>query len=123
MVCGQAEAELWVGAAYEKRRNDMDKFFTYALALAVGLGTTAVLANNGRGARLGQSARVQMAADGAFRDGLYVGRLAAEGGRPMHPPIGRWSSEADRASFVAGYRRGFNDVLASTTAGTANRVE
>jgi len=101
----------------------MDKLFTFSLALAVCVGTTAVLANSGRAARLGSSARVQTAGDGAFRDGLYLGRLAAEGGRPMHPQIGRWSSEADRASFVAGYRRGFNDGLASTTAGIPNRAE
>jgi hypothetical protein len=101
----------------------MDKIFTFALAIAVCLGTTAVLANSGRAARLGQSAGPQMAADGAFRDGLYVGRLAAERGRPMRPQTGRWSSERDRASFVAGYRRGYNDVLASATAGLANRAE
>jgi hypothetical protein len=92
----------------------MDKIFTFALAMAVCLGTTAMLANSGRTTRQGPEA--QTATDGAFRDGLYVGRLAAESGWPMHPQIGRWSNERDRASFVAGYRRGYNDVVASSAA-------
>jgi hypothetical protein len=99
----------------------MDKLFTYALALAVCLGTTALLANNGRTAQQ-QSADTQMAADGAFRDGLYTGRLAAESGRAMQPQIGRWSRRADRESFVAGYRRGYGDSMASA-ATAANKSE
>jgi len=94
----------------------MDKIFTLVLALAVCVGTIGMLANRS-GAAGRHSADAQMAADGAFRDGLFVGRLAAEGGRPLHPQIGRWSSERDRTSFVAGYRRGYNDVLASATTG------
>ncbi len=100
----------------------MDKLFTYALAIAVCVGTTALLTNNGRAARQEQSADAPLAADGAFRDGLYVGRLAAEAGRPLHPQVGRWSSERDRASFAAGYRRGYGDSLASAVSG-ASRAE
>lgn len=99
----------------------MDKLFTLALAIAVCLGTTALLANSGRAT--GQNADAQITADGAFRDGLYVGRVAAEAGRPLHPQIGRWSNEHDRTSFAAGYRRGYNEVLASAVAGTHSRVE
>lgn len=99
----------------------MDKTFTFALALAVCLGTTAMLANGGRATP--QSADAQMASDGAFRDGLYVGRLAAENGRPLHPQIGRWSSERDRTSFAAGYRRGYGEILANSAASTNDRVE
>lgn len=88
----------------------MNKLFTYGLAMVLGLGTTALLATNGRAARQIQSADAQMAVDGAFRDGLYVGRLAAADGRALLPPVGRWSSERDRASFVAGYRRGYGDA-------------
>jgi hypothetical protein len=100
----------------------MDKLFTYALAIAVSLGTTALLTNNGRAPRQEQSVDASLAVDGAFRDGLYLGRLTAEGGRSLHPPIGRWSNERDRASFVAGYRRGYNDFLASAATG-ASRAE
>jgi hypothetical protein len=88
----------------------MDKIFTFAVAMAVCLGKTALLANSGPAARR-RSADSYLAADGAFRDGLFVGRLAAESGRPARPLIGRWSSEQDRSAFVAGYRRGYNERL------------
>ena len=88
----------------------MDKIITFAFALAVSLGTTAVLANNGPAAQQRQRADAQRATDGAFRDGLYVGRLAAESRQPLRPQIGRWSSDQDRSSFVAGYRRGYDDA-------------
>ena len=91
----------------------MEKIFVLALALTVSLGTTAMLANGGHAARSAETANMQLAADGAFRDGLYIGKLAAKGGQPASPPIGRWSNERDRASFIDGYRRGYTAVLAS----------
>ena len=51
--------------------------------------------------------------DGAFRDGLYLGRLAAEGGSEPHVAIGRWATAEDRSSFTAGYHRGYSELLAS----------
>jgi hypothetical protein len=128
MACGQAQAELRRALARKKERqkrnkeDDMDKLFTSALAIAVCLGTTAFLANSAHSARPNQTVDAHLATDGAFRDGLYVGRLAAEGGRSLRPPIGRWSSERDRASFVAGYQRGYTDSLAGAEPG-ANRPE
>jgi len=115
--------ELREGVGSQEKEHDMDKLLTYALAIAVCLGTAALLTNNGRTARQEQSANAPLAADGAFRDGLYVGRLAAEAGRPLHPQIGRWSNERDRASFTTGYRRGYNDFLASAATGGASRAE
>src|SRR6266705_6331295 len=98
----------------------MHKFLTFALAIAVCLGTTAMLANSGRAARDRQSVNAETASDGAFRDGLYQGRLAAERGRPQRPLVGRWSKERDRASFAAGFQRGYNDFLASAASGEQN---
>jgi hypothetical protein len=123
MVSGPAEAALRVGAVSPKKEHDMNKLFTLALATAVCLGTTVLLANNRPAARHLHSADAQMAADGAFRDGLYVGRLAAEGGGPLRPQIGRWSNEHDRAAFVAGYRRGYQDSLASAAQGSQSGLE
>ena len=100
----------------------MNKLLTLALALVVCVGTTAMLARS-LNARHGQKSDPQIVADGAFRDGLYVGRLAAEGGRPLRPQVGRWSSEADRTLFVAGYRRGYNDALASNARVGPNPLE
>jgi len=101
----------------------MDKLFTYTLAIAVCLGTTALLSGKGRAAQQRQSTDAALATDGAFRDGLYVGRLAAEAGRPLHAQVGRWSNERDRASFAAGYRRGYDDSLASAATRGPSRAE
>jgi len=99
----------------------MGKLLTFTLAIVVCLGTTATLASHDRAVRLSQKANAPLAADAAFRDGLYVGKLAAEAGRPLHAPAGRWSSDADRASFVAGFQRGYNETLASLISGGQNR--
>jgi hypothetical protein len=94
----------------------MDKILTFALALAVSLGTTALLAANGR-ALPRPNLDPQLATDGAFRDGMFVGRMAAARGERRHPLIGRWVSAADRASFAAGYERGYDDAFASANRG------
>ncbi len=89
----------------------MNKAFSMAAAVLC-LGTTALLANSGRTTLRLNDASAQLAIDGAFRDGLYLGKLDADGGRPMRASIARWSAERDRNSFVAGYQRGYNGVLA-----------
>ena len=48
--------------------------------------------------------------DGAYRDGLFVGRLAAKRGDAPHVLSGRWSTDAERTSFAAGYLRGYAEV-------------
>lgn len=89
----------------------MDKLLPFALAIAVSLGTTAALAHLGHAAQEGQA---QFSTDGAFRDGLYVGRLTAESGRAPRPPIGRWSTDRDRAAFVTGYQSGYKALVAKS---------
>jgi hypothetical protein len=54
---------------------------------------------------------VERATDGAFRDGLFVGRIDAERGRKPHLASGRWSAQQDRSSFVAGYQQGYRQGL------------
>jgi hypothetical protein len=49
----------------------------------------------------------------AFRDGLYLGRLAAQQGGPMHIASGRWATAADRQLFVAGFQRGYQELTAT----------
>ncbi len=91
----------------------MEKILILALAITVSLGTTAMLANGGYATQPSQVANMKLSGDGAFRDGLFVGKFAAKHGRPQNPPIGRWSNERDRASFVDGYHRGYTAALAS----------
>ena len=90
----------------------MTKLSAYTLAIAVSLGTTAMLDNSQPSPRPKASAEARLQGDGAFRDGLYLGKLAAQSGQPQHPAIARWSTDQDRATFTAGYRRGYNDSLA-----------
>ena len=86
----------------------MQKLLTYVLAMGC-MGTSVMLVR--RDATLGQrpSVDVELANDAAFRDGLYLGKLARRAHRQVRPPIGRWSTAKDRASFAAGYRQGFGE--------------
>jgi hypothetical protein len=85
----------------------MKIILTYALAIGFA-GTSAMLVQRDIATRRGQSVDAQMAGDAAYRDGIYLGKLARTAKSPMHPPIGRWSTEKDRASFAAGYRQGYD---------------
>jgi hypothetical protein len=60
--------------------------------------------------RHSHSVDARRAGDGAFRDGLYLGKLDRTAKNPMHPAVGRWSTEKDRESFAAGYRQGYNGL-------------
>ena len=93
----------------------MTRFFTYAV-IVIGLGASATLAINPRAGKSDTNTEALFAADGAFRDGLYLGRLAAESGQQQHPAIGRWSTKQDRSRFAAGYRRGYGESLSGTRA-------
>jgi hypothetical protein len=100
----------------------MTKFLTYA-TIVICLGTTATLALSNRSVNLNPKAEALLAADGAFRDGLYLGKLAAEAGQPQRPAIGRWSTGQDRATFSAGYRRGYNEFLVSARVSAVAPIE
>lgn len=91
----------------------VNRISTLALALAVCVGTTAMLKLNQKTGGGRQTMDARLASDGAFRDGLYVGRLAAQQRLPMHSPVGRWSTEKDRWAFEAGYRHGYSAFLSN----------
>jgi hypothetical protein len=94
----------------------MYRLSTVATAIALCLGTTAMLNNSKYVTTPIRSVEASFAADGAFRDGLYLGKLTADRGQPFRPGIGRWSSQQDRAMFTAGYRRGYREVVANAQA-------
>jgi hypothetical protein len=100
----------------------MTKFLSYS-TIVICLGTTATLAISNRNVNLKPKAEALLAADGAFRDGLYLGKLAAEAGQPQRPAIGRWSTGQDRAMFVAGYRRGYDEFLISARVSAVAPIE
>jgi hypothetical protein len=89
----------------------MGKLFTFALTIAVSLGTTTVVSYTNRSAISAPNSEASFDREGAFRDGLYLGKLAAAHGEPRRPAIGRWSDDRDRLLFAAGYRRGYDEAL------------
>jgi hypothetical protein len=48
--------------------------------------------------------------DAAFRDGLFQAKLDVQGGRKARIASGRWSSDQDRASFIAGYQQTYRQL-------------
>ena len=80
----------------------------FALALTLGMGTASMLNTNNQ-----NSNQPVQNADAAFRDGLYLGKLAAQAGAEPHVARGRWATLGDRALFSAGYQEGYSGSLAS----------
>jgi len=76
------------------------------LALSVSFAAGLILGGAKRGTSM-PAVEPTQSTDAPFRDGLYQARLDAEEGRKSHPAIGRWSSAEARASFLAGYQRGY----------------
>lgn len=100
----------------------MTRFFTYA-TIVIALGATATLAINPGDTKPRTTSEARLANDGAFRDGLYLGKLAAQGGQQSRLAIGRWSTQQDRSQFAAGYRRGYDETLTATNAERARSAE
>jgi hypothetical protein len=78
----------------------------FVLAASVSFATGLIVGESRKSLNLPVMETAQ-ATDGAFRDGLYLGKLDAEQGRKQHPAIGRWNTTEARASFFAGYRQGY----------------
>ena len=79
----------------------MRRLFLFAIVLALCGGIGFMVRNAGRqdSVPIFQDTNpVQTRA--AFRDGLYLGGLAAERGEEPHVSEGRWSNQADRTLFV-----------------------
>lgn len=51
---------------------------------------------------------MQQATNGAYRDGRYLGKLAAQRREQPHIAVARWSGVKDRAAFTAGYLQGYS---------------
>ncbi len=58
-----------------------------------------------QGAATSQSHAINPLSSAAYRDGLYVGKLAAQRGEQRLAPVGRWSAQDDREAFLAGYQQ------------------
>ena len=58
--------------------------------------------------------------DAAFRDGAYQARLDVDRGRKAHFSSGRWSTDQDRASFIAGYEQSFRALSEARSGGAVS---
>src|SRR5216683_1844485 len=101
----------------------MTKLSLYIAVLALFAGATATLQailHNGQPRPFPViEADASHAASAAYRDGLYLGRLAAAQGSPIRVASGRWATDGDRTLFAAGYRQGYHEFLANRAANGA----
>jgi hypothetical protein len=58
--------------------------------------------------------------DAAFRDGLFQARLDVQNGRKARVVSGRWSTDRDRASFIAGYQQTYRELADAAPAKLAS---
>lgn len=84
----------------------MNKQWLIALALIL-CGGVAVMGISSRGWQRAVNARQ---ADAAYRDGCFQAKIDVERGRKPHFSTGRWNSDQDRASFIAGYEQTYRDL-------------
>ncbi len=82
------------------------------IVIALCLSAAAMIQSGHRSnASQNSSVEARQVTSGPFRDGLYIGKLAAERGGESHISSGRWATEANRASFKAGFQQGYQDGL------------
>jgi hypothetical protein len=96
-----------------QEKKQMRRLSLFAAVIALGMGTASMLRGDRPVAYFSANDNVAQTTNGAFRDGLYLGRLAAERGIAPRVARGRWATAEDRASFTAGYERGYKELLAS----------
>ena len=99
----------------------MKRLSLFASLIVLGMGTASVFHGNRHPSLPSANDNVSQTTDGAFRDGLYLGRRAAERGDEPRVAVARWATAEERVSFTAGYQRGYSRFLANR-ATPANRV-
>jgi hypothetical protein len=92
----------------------MKRYASWMVLLVVCAGA-AVMAKKRGSDTIPQETR-QQDGNAAFRDGLYLGKMAAERGDAAHVARARWSSDSDRAQFAAGYKQAFGEAPAGANA-------
>jgi hypothetical protein len=85
--------------------------FTIVIALCLGAAVAMIQSDRGSNGWPSSSIQTARATSAPYRDGLYLGKLAAASGGEPHISSGRWTTEADRASFKAGFRQGYDAGL------------
>jgi len=89
----------------------MKRRSAYVLAIVIAGAVTAIFATVVALHRSDVVAgNVNKQTDAAFRDGLFLARLDAEHGRKPHLTSGRWSTDADRRSFISAYLQAYREM-------------
>ena len=88
----------------------MNKITLTALALLV-MTASAFTLRNGSAAQ-SIPGNPELTTNGAFRDGLYTGKLAGESGNQYHVATARWANGDDRVRFASGYDQGYKAQVA-----------
>jgi uncharacterized protein with FMN-binding domain len=96
----------------------MKRHSRWALALVLG-GAAVGIAQEGvveadQNADQNNVSGEQRVSSAAYRDGLYLGKLAAERGDSAHIATGRWARESDRTLFASGYQEAYTEIAART---------
>jgi len=91
----------------------MKNLLMLAIAVVLALGGVAGLkTRNDQSQSTRGFVDAKQANNAAYRDGLFLGSFAARRGDDFHSAAGRWARDEDRDAFTAGYRDGYNAVLA-----------
>ena len=92
----------------------------FTIVIALCLGAAVAMIQSGSNGWQSSSVQTTRATSAPYRDGLYLGKLAAAGGGEPHISSGRWTTEADRVSFTAGFQQGYQGqrVLRASKAGS-----
>ena len=89
----------------------MKKISLYVLVIALSVGSAAMVRSAIGAQSLHSGENPRLETSGPFRDGLYLGKLAAKNGDEPRITTARWSRDEDRAAFREGYERGFSQTL------------
>jgi hypothetical protein len=99
-----------VGASgKELRRETMKRLPEFVFIIVIAAAAGAISATVALHRSQVVAGNVNQQTDAAFRDGLFLARLDAEHGRKPHLASGRWSTDADRRSFVTAYLQAYRE--------------
>jgi len=88
----------------------MNRAFSYIITVIVSVGLTLIGDMAARAPKISVPSADHIT-NAAFRDGSYQARLDVENGRKPHLSSGRWRTDEDRASYIAGYRHVYPQFL------------
>jgi len=94
----------------EWRRETMKRLSVYVFIIVVAGAAAAISATVALHRSHVVAGNANKQTDAAFRDGLFLARLDAEHGRKPHLSSGRWSTDADRRSFVSAYLQAYREM-------------